>query len=119
MISKNGGPWEKDEKGKQKSSMVPRIKVAISHAIMNDVIFAANLYSWWVRRGKEATGWNDGKTPTDLNLIISMVLLPCLLASSKAGATLVYNHGVGLHLGRKKWPETNNMTDARGAQFIE
>ena len=116
MIKKNGGPWEKDEKGKQKNTMVPRIKVAISHAILNDIIFVVNLYSWWVRRGTEATSWNPGKTPAPINLLISAVLLPMLLTSAKAGATLVYNHGVGLNLGRKKWGETNNMTDARGAQ---
>ena len=116
MISKNGGPWEKDEAGKQKKTMVPRIKVALSHAAMNWVVFAVNLYSWYVRRGTEATGWNEGKTPAPVNMIISMCLVPLLLVTSKTGATLVYNHGVGLHLGRKKWPETNNMTDARGQQ---
>jgi uncharacterized membrane protein len=115
MIKKNGGPWEKDAEGKQKSTMVPRIKMAITHALMNDFIFLVNLYSWWTRRGKEATNWNPGKTPTEMNMIISMALLPMLLASSKAGASLVYNHGVGLNLGRKKFPETNNMRDARGA----
>jgi uncharacterized membrane protein len=114
MIKKNGGPWEKDAAGKQKNTMVPRIKMAISHALMNDVIFVVNLYSWWVRRGTEKNGWNEGKTPTELNMIISMVLLPMLLMSSKAGASLVYNHGVGLNLGRKKYEETNNMRDARG-----
>ena len=114
MIKKNGGPWEKDAAGKQKSSMVPRIKVAISHAIMNDVIFVVNLYSWWIRRGTEATGWNEGKTPSTTNLFIACALLPSLFTSANAGATLVYNHGVGLSLGRKKWAETNNMNDARG-----
>ena len=114
LIKKNGGPWEKDAQGKQKSTMVPRIKMAIGHALMNDTIFIANLYSWWVRRGKEATGWNEGKTPSEVNMIISMVLLPLLLMSSKAGASLVFNHGVGLNLGRKRFEETNNMRDARG-----
>ena len=103
MISKNGGPWEKDEAGKQKDTMVPRIKVAITHAVVNDVVFLVNLYSWWVRRGTEATAWNPGKTPQHLNFVVACCLLPALLASSKAGATLVFNHGVGLHLGRKKF----------------
>jgi hypothetical protein len=116
MIKKNGGPWEKDEAGKQKSTMVPRIKVAITHALVNDLIFLVNLFSWYVRRGKEATGWNEGKTPATVNIVISAVLLPMLFGTAKAGATLVYNHGVGLNLGRKKWGETNNMTDARGNQ---
>lgn len=103
MISKNGGPWEKDEAGKQKSTMVPRIKVAITHAIVNDVIFLVNLYSWWHRRGTEANSWNPGKTPEFLQFVVALVLLPTIMASSKAGATLVFNHGVGLHLGRKKF----------------
>lgn len=114
MISKNGGPWEKDAAGKQKNNMVPRIKVAITHAIMNDLIFVVNIYSWWCRRGTEATGWNEGKTPSFLNFGVACALLPALIMSSKAGASLVFNHGVGLSLGRKKWAETNNQLDARG-----
>ena len=115
MIKKNGGPWEKDAAGKQKSSMVPRIRVAISHALMNDAIFIVGIYGWWIRRGTEATGWNAGKTPTTTNFFIACTMLPALFTSANAGATLVYNHGVGLSLGRKKWAETNNMNDARGA----
>ena len=103
MIKKNGGPWEKDEAGKQKSTMVPRIKVAITHALVNDVIFFINLYSWYVRRGTEADGWNPGKTPQFLNFVVACALTPALIATSKAGSTLVFNHGVGLHLGRKKF----------------
>lgn len=103
MIVKNGGPWEKDEAGNQKSTMVPRIKVAITHALVNVGIFLINLYSWYIRRGTEADSWNPGKTPQFLNFVVACALLPALMASSKAGATLVFNHGVGLHLGRKKF----------------
>ncbi|KIW32576.1 uncharacterized protein PV07_04106 [Cladophialophora immunda] len=102
MIKKNGGPWEKDAAGKQKSTMVPRIKACITHAIMNDLVFVVNLYSWYLRKDKEGAV-NLGKIPTQTNLIISMVLLPALMASSKIGGTLVFNHGVGLNLGRKKF----------------
>ncbi len=106
MISKNGGPWEKDSKGVQKSTMVPRIKIAITHALVNDVIFLVNLYSWYCRRSTEKR-LNPGNVPSEMNMIISMCLLPMLLASAKAGGTLVYNHGVGLHLGRKTTKEIN------------
>lgn len=101
MIKKNGGPWEKDASGKQKSTMVPRIKVAITHALMNDLIFIVNLYSWYTRRST-AGRINVGTVPTELNMMISSALLPLLLMSSAAGAHLVFNHGVGLQLGRKK-----------------
>ncbi|KIX02808.1 uncharacterized protein Z518_08751 [Rhinocladiella mackenziei CBS 650.93] len=101
MIKKNGGPWEKDAAGKQKSTMVPRIKACITHAIINDLVFVANLYSWYLRKDKEGAV-NPGKVPTETNMIISMVLLPLLMMSSKIGGTLTYNHGVGLNLGRKK-----------------
>lgn len=40
-------------------------------------------------------------------MIISMVLFPMLMASAKAGGSLVYNHGVGLNLGRKSVKEVN------------
>ncbi|KAK5458470.1 hypothetical protein LTS15_004552 [Exophiala xenobiotica] len=102
MISKNGGPWEKDAQGKAKSTMVPRIKAGITHAAINDLVFIANLYSWYIRKDKEGA-LNPGKTPNQTNLIISMVLLPFLLMSAKIGGTLVFNHGVGLNLGRKKF----------------
>ncbi|KAK5093845.1 hypothetical protein LTR70_006096 [Exophiala xenobiotica] len=106
LISKNGGPWEKDAQGNQKSTMVPRIKVAITHALVNDTIFLVNLYSWYYRRSTEKR-MNPGNTPSEMNMIISMCLLPMLLASAKAGGTLVFNHGVGLHLGRKSTKEIN------------
>ncbi|KIW66697.1 hypothetical protein PV04_06004 [Phialophora macrospora] len=102
MIKKNGGPWEKGADGKAKSTMVPRIKATITHAIINDLVFVANLYSWYLRKDKEGA-LNVGKIPTNTNLIISAALLPFLLISAKIGGTLVYNHGVGLNLGRKKF----------------
>lgn len=102
MIKKNGGPWEKDAQGKAKSTMVPRIKATITHAIVNDLIFVANLYSWYLRKDKEGA-INLGKVPFQTNVIISAVLLPCLALASKIGGTLVFNHGVGLNLGRKKF----------------
>lgn len=102
MIKKNGGPWEKDAEGKQKSTMVPRIKVAITHALVNDLIFIVNLYSWYTRRSTDAK-INVGNVPSTLNITISAVLFPLLMATAKAGGTLVYNHGVGLKLGRKKY----------------
>lgn len=106
MISKNGGPWEKDTAGKAKSTMVPRIKVAITHAIVNDVIFLVNLYSWYCRRSTEKSV-NVGNVPSHMNMIISMCLFPLLMGSAKAGGTLVFNHGVGLNLGRKSTKEIN------------
>lgn len=102
MIKKNGGPWEKDATtGKAKDTMVPRIKATITHALLNDLIFAVGIYSWYLRKDKEGA-INLGKVPTEVNLIISAVALPLLMVSSKIGGTLVFNHGVGLNLGRKK-----------------
>ena len=86
--------------------MVPRIKVAITHALVNDTVFLVNLWSWYCRRST-ADRPNVANVPSEMNMIISMVLLPMLLASAKAGGTLVYNHGVGLNLGRKSTKEIN------------
>lgn len=82
--------------------MVPRIKAGITHAILNDIVFVANLYSWYLRKDKDAAP-NPGKIPNQTNMLISAVLLPLLMIGAKIGGTLVYNHGVGLHLGRKKF----------------
>lgn len=98
MIKKNGGPWAKDAEGKATSTMVPKIKATISHALVNDLVFAVGIYSWYQRRAVE----NMGKVPTDTGLIISAVLLPLLFFSAAIGGSLTYNHGVGLSLGRKK-----------------
>jgi len=102
MIKKNGGPWEKDAQGKAKSTMVPRIKATITHAIVNDLVFVVNLFSWYLRKDK-AGAVNVGKIPSNTNIILSAVLLPTLMFAAKIGGTLTYNHGVGLNLGRKKF----------------
>jgi uncharacterized membrane protein len=102
MIKKNGGPWEKDATGKAKDTMVPKIKSAITHAIINDIVFVANLYSWYIRKDKESRV-NVGHVPNGTNLLISAILPILLINSAKIGGTLVFNHGVGLNLGRKKF----------------
>ena len=102
MIKKNGGLWEKDAQGKPKDTMVPRIKATITHAIVNDLVFVVNLYSWYLRKDK-AGAVNAGKVPSNTNVLLSAILLPSLLSAAKIGGTLVYNHGVGLNLGRKKF----------------
>ena len=98
MIKKNGGPWAKDAEGKQTSTMVPKIKAAIVHALINDLVFVVGIYSWYQRRVVE----NVGNVPSGLNMTISAVLLPMMLFSASIGGSLTYNHGVGLSLGRKK-----------------
>ena len=98
MIKKNGGPWAKDSEGKQTNTMVPKIKATISHALINDVVFAVGIYSWYIRRAVE----NVGHVPSDLNMLMSAALFPMLLFSAAIGGSLTYNHGVGLNLGRKK-----------------
>jgi uncharacterized membrane protein len=98
MIKKNGGPWAKDANGKATSTMVPKIKATISHALVNDLVFAVGIYSWYTRRAVE----NIGNVPSQENIVISAVLLPMLMFSAALGGSLTYNHGVGLNLGRKK-----------------
>lgn len=101
LIKKNGGLYEKDAQGNAKDTMVPRIKVAIAHALMNDTVFILALISWWLRRSTEDKV-NLGNVPGLLNIALSTIALPILLAAGASGAHLVYNHGVGLNLGRKK-----------------
>lgn len=98
MIKKNGGPWAKDAEGKQTNTMVPKIKATISHALLNDLIFAVGIYQWYQRRGVE----NIGNVPSETGMIVSAVLLPMLMFAAAIGGSLTYNHGIGLSLGRKK-----------------
>lgn len=98
MIKKNGGPWAKNAEGKPTSTMVPKIKATIVHALLNDLVFLVGVYQWYQRRAVE----NVGKVPSDGGMIMSATLLPLLFFSAAIGGSLTYNHGVGLSLGRKK-----------------
>lgn len=101
LIKKNGGLYEKDAAGNTKNNMVPRIRVAITHALINDSVFILSLISWYYRRSTEERP-NPGTTPSELNMLLSVLALPLILAGGSSGAHLVFNHGVGLNLGRKK-----------------
>lgn len=49
--------------------------------------------------GKGMLGGGEEVTTTDM--AISMLSLPILMYSANLGGTLVYNHGVGLSMGKR------------------
>lgn len=83
----NGGLYEADGK-----TVRPKMKVTAAHAIFNDVVLLGSVYSWYIRRD------NPGFMPSNVNIIISALLLPALLWAANLGGTLTYNFGAGINL---------------------
>jgi len=86
----NGGLYEADGQ-----TMRPKMKIALSHAAMNDLILLASVYSWYLRRD------NVGLAPTGFSIMLSAVMLPVLFYSANLGGTLTYNYGVGLNMAKR------------------
>lgn len=71
------------------------MKIALSHAAMNDAILLASVYSWYLRRD------NVGLAPTGFSMMLSAIMLPVLMWSANLGGTLTYNYGVGLNMAKR------------------
>jgi uncharacterized membrane protein len=94
----HGGMYESDNSGRK--MMRPKVKTAFTHAGLNDVAMLMGGWSWWVR--SKNAGDMGGLVGTGMaNVVVSAVSLPVLLYSAGLGGKLVYNHGVGLSLGKK------------------
>ena len=76
-------------------TMKPKFKLTLTHAATNYAYLGATAYSWYTRKD------NVGLLPSDVNMAISTLALPALLFAANLGGTLVYNHGMGIQLGKK------------------
>jgi len=74
----------------------PKLKVAFTHAILNDIIIAAAAYNWWTKSQTKAAA------PEGLNILISALSLPALAFSGYLGGKMVYEYAVGVNL-RGAW----------------
>jgi uncharacterized membrane protein len=92
LLVKSQGLYQRIEKdGKVISKgMNPRAKIGMIHAGINDLVFLASVYNWYVRRSVA------GFTPSTLNIGLSAAMLPSLFFSAYLGGTLVYKYGTGV-----------------------
>ena len=90
-MKSNNQAFEADGK-----TMRPKFQTALTHAALNDVALLTGAYSWYMRRQ------SVDLLPSDMNLLISAVLLPILLFSASLGGKLVFNYGVGINLAKTK-----------------
>lgn len=90
-MKNNNQAFEADGK-----TMRPKFATTLTHAALNDVALVVAAYSWYTRRE------SVGLLPSDVNLLISVVLLPVLFYSARLGGKLVYNYGVGINLAKPK-----------------
>ena len=78
-----------DKKAVSKSTN-PKLGYGIAHAVVNEIAVIISVYNWWSRRN------NTGLVPDSINILLSGLVLPGLLAAAFLGGILVYDHGVGV-----------------------
>ena len=103
------GMYEADGK-----TLKAKTKATIAHAVVNDVVLAANAYVWWARRqaaettllGKLGAGTLATKEaaymPATWMVVTEAVSLGLLLFSANIGGALTYNYGVGFSAAGSK-----------------
>jgi uncharacterized membrane protein len=69
----------------------PKVKMAFIHALIMDLVVAANAYNWWTRRNAPAG------MPSDINVLVSALQAPFFAGAGSLGAQMVYRHGVGVY----------------------
>jgi len=87
MIQGNG-LYQTDEKGQKK--LVPKVKVALIHAGLNDLVVAAAVYNWLRERNV------PDFRPAGHQIAMSAVLVAVQVYAAYLGGDLIYSHGVGV-----------------------
>lgn len=101
------------------AGMNPTVRHGLAHGALNDVALLASVYNWWTRRNV------PGYTPSGLNVLLSMALLPSLMFSAYLGGAMVYKYGVGvMRMGEavkiKKDMERDEVRKTEGqTQYLE
>lgn len=72
----------------------PKLKIALVHALLNDVIIAGAVWNWSSRSG------NAMNAPTWVNILVSAVTAPVLAFAVLLGGKMVFDYGVGVRIGR-------------------
>ncbi|KAF2168567.1 hypothetical protein M409DRAFT_21317 [Zasmidium cellare ATCC 36951] len=97
MIAKQG-MWDSDGKT---TTMKPKVKATIAHALMNDVVIAVSTYVWYSRRAAAnnslagKVGAASAYTPATWMVIAEVVVTVLMMMAANVGGVLTYNFGVG------------------------
>jgi len=87
MINSNG-LYLTDEKGQKK--LVPKVRIALMHAGLNDLVVAGAVYNWL--RERNATDFR----PAGHQVVMSAILMAVQMYAAYLGGDLIYTHGVGV-----------------------
>lgn len=103
------GMYEADGK-----TLKTKVKATIAHAVVNDVVLAANAFVWWSRR-KAAEGTLMGKlgagtlatseaayVPATWMVVAEALSMGLLFFGANIGGSLTYNYGVGFSAASSK-----------------
>ncbi|EME46912.1 hypothetical protein DOTSEDRAFT_169770 [Dothistroma septosporum NZE10] len=105
MIQKSG-MYEKD------GTLRNKVKATIAHAVVNDVVIAANTYIWYQRReavGKSLQGRVTGAYEPETWMIVGeAVMTGLMLVGANIGGNLTYVFGVGLGGGNSLAPKATS-----------
>lgn len=91
-----------------------KTKATIAHAVVNDIVLAANAFVWWSRR-KQAEGTLMGKlgvgslatkeaayVPLTWMVVVEALSMGLLFFGANIGGALTYNYGVGFSAASSK-----------------
>lgn len=107
MIQKSG-MYEKD------GSIRAKVKATIAHAVVNDVVIAANTYIWYQRRlaVKESlsgkVGIDAAYRPETWMVLGEAVMTVLMLVGANIGGNLTYVFGIGLGGGNSLAPKATS-----------
>jgi len=87
MIQSNG-LYQTDEAGQKK--LVPKVKMTLMHAGLNDIVFVGAVYNWLKERNV------PDYTPAGHQIAMSAVLMAIQMYAAFLGGDLIYKHGVGV-----------------------
>ena len=107
MIQKSG-MYEKD------GSLRNKVKATIAHAVVNDIVIAANTYIWYQRRlvVKESlsgkVGMDAAYKPETWMVVGEAIMTGLMLVGANIGGNLTYVFGVGLGGGNSLAPKATS-----------
>ncbi|PMD28669.1 hypothetical protein NA56DRAFT_640260 [Hyaloscypha hepaticicola] len=87
MIQANG-LYQTGENGEKK--LVPKVKIALNHAGLNDLVVAGAVANWLLERNVPDFRPGGGQ------VIMSAVLMAVQMYAAYLGGDLIYTHGVGV-----------------------
>ncbi|KAE9374036.1 hypothetical protein N431DRAFT_404522 [Stipitochalara longipes BDJ] len=87
MVQSNG-LYQTNEKGEKQ--LVPKVKITVMHAGLNDLVVAGAVYNWLQERNV------PDFRPAGHQIVMSAALMAVQMYAAYLGGDLIYAHGVGV-----------------------